>query len=155
MVLMVRIIFLFGTRTWSGNGVGIQNMGLQDDVRGSANEMFGEDHSCGTGSTLSVARASMAVIGSKLLPPGCVDVRGWFEKTAFAHRVDDQRGVSMFQVLISRQTLLCCTKAWVCLKRHLVVCCLASPIVVGGFVNDGRGYFGGRGIARLPSSSHC
>ena len=23
-----------------------------------------------------------------------------------------------------------------------------------GFVNDGRGYFGGRGIARLPSSSH-
>ena len=38
MVLMVRIIFLISTRTWSGNGVVIQNMGLQDDVRGSANE---------------------------------------------------------------------------------------------------------------------
>ena len=80
MVLMVRIIFLFGPRTWSGNGVGIQNMGLQDDVRGWANEGFGEDHSCGTGSALSVARASMAVIGSTLLPPGCVDVRGWSDR---------------------------------------------------------------------------
>ena len=51
--------------------------------------------------------------------------------TAFAHRVDDQRGVSMFQVLISRQTLLCCTWACVCLKKHLVVCWLfESPVVV-------------------------
>ena len=50
--------------------------------------------------------------------------------------------------------------------------CLTSPVVVfltlpgsgekgspppksSGFINDGRGYFGGRGIARLPSSSHC
>ena len=36
-----------------------------------------------------------------------------------------------FQVLISRQTLLSCTWACVCLKRHLVVVgCLASPVVV-------------------------
>jgi len=35
--------FTFGPRTWSGNGVGIQNMGLQDYVRGPANEGFGED----------------------------------------------------------------------------------------------------------------
>ena len=34
-VLMVCMIFLFGTRIWSGNGVDIQK---QDDVRGSAKE---------------------------------------------------------------------------------------------------------------------
>ena len=51
--------------------------------------------------------------------------------TAFPHRMDDQRGVSMFQVLISRQTLLCCTWACVCLKKHLVVCWLfESPVAV-------------------------
>ena len=35
--------FTVGPRTWSGNGVGIQNMGLQDYVRGPANKGFGED----------------------------------------------------------------------------------------------------------------
>ena len=35
--------FTFGSRIWSGNGVGIQNMGLQNYVRGSAYEGFGED----------------------------------------------------------------------------------------------------------------
>ena len=30
----------------------------------------------------------------------------------------------------------------------------SPPPKSGGFVNDGRGYFGGRGIAHLPSSSH-
>ena len=62
----------------------------------------------------------------------------------------------VFQMLISRQTL-----------QHLVVCgCefFATPTGGGeqgspqprssGFVNDGRGYFEGRGIAHLPSSSH-
>ena len=66
--------FTVGPRTWSGNGVGIQNMGLQDYVRGPANENFGKIPWCGTGSALSAARAScstppigvsMAVIGSK------------------------------------------------------------------------------------------
>ena len=52
-----------------------------------------------------------------------------FEQKAFAHRVDDQRSVSMFQVLISRQTLLCCTQGCVCLKWHLVAC----PMVVSFF----------------------
>ena len=46
----------------------------------------------------------------------------------------------------------------------LVVVCLVTPTGGGekgspppkssGFVNDGCGYFGGRGIAHLPSSSH-
>ena len=49
--------------------------------------------------------------------------------TAFAHKVDDQGGVSTFLVLVSRQTLLCCTWACLCLKRSLCVW-LASPVVV-------------------------
>ena len=65
-----------------------------------------------------------------------------------------------------------CTWACLCLKRHF--CCVLVDVTRGcecygtptgggekgspppkssGFINDGRGYFGGRGIARLPSSS--
>ena len=46
----------------------------------------------------------------------------------------------------------------------VVVSFMALPLGVGrkgsphpkfsGFINNGRGYFGGRGIAHLPSSSH-
>ena len=45
MVLMVPIIFLSrsASRTWSGNGVGILNMGLQDYVQDATNPGFGED----------------------------------------------------------------------------------------------------------------
>ena len=68
MVLMMRIIFLFSPRTWSDHGDG--KHGTPTRHSRLANEGFGDDHSCDTGSVLSVAQALMAVIGSKLLPPG-------------------------------------------------------------------------------------
>ena len=59
--------FLFGPRTWSVTVMA--SMGLQDNVRGSANEGFGEDHSCGIDSALCIG-------GSDWVQVVAVDVRG-------------------------------------------------------------------------------
>ena len=85
----------------------------------------------------------------------------------FSHRVDDQRGVSMYLVLIFRQALLCCTWACLCLERQHVECWLcvfgyptgggekgSPPPKSNGYIFMYRGFIGGRGIAHPPSSSH-
>ena len=127
------------------------------------------------------------------LLPGGVDVRGWSDRLredtsrplgevlgqcVLFHSFCSQGGrgevFQWFQVLISRQTLLCCTSG-MCLLEEASCCYSLFGIIRGcefhgtptgggekgspppkssGFVNDGRGFFGGRGIARPPSSSH-
>ena len=91
---------------------------------------------------------------------------------AFAHRVDDQRGVSMLSsahfpvdpfVLHMGMCLLeeasCCvlvdvTRGFEFYGTPTGGGVKGSPIPKSsGFVHDGRGYFGGREMARLPSSS--
>ena len=46
------MVLHFGPRTWSSNGVGIMNLGLQDCFRGSPNERSEEIDLCSTGSVL-------------------------------------------------------------------------------------------------------
>ena len=66
-VLMVCIIS-FSAPEHGREMVSTSEKGLQDDIRGSAEEGFGENHSYGIDSALFVAWQSMAVIESKLLP---------------------------------------------------------------------------------------